>query len=357
MPSKPNILIIYTGGTIGMIQDPATGDLMPFQFDHLLEQIPELNRLDVNLHSIAFENPVDSSNMTPEIWQQIAQTIINNKEQHHGFVVLHGSDTMAYTASALSFMLQGLAKPVILTGSQLPMGIIRTDGKENFITAIEIAGARYPDGSPVVQEVAVYFEYRLYRGNRTKKVSAAHFNAIDSPNYPPLAEAGVDIRYHREALLIPEKITDVFDLRVSDDVHVIRLYPGMTRATLIHALQTPDMVAVVLETFGAGNAPSAYWFQQPIKDLIESGVTVVNVTQCLKGSVNMAKYTTGRGMLDAGVVSGWDITLEAALCKLKILAGRGKRGSQLAEAFQQNLAGEFTQHDKSLGTTFPNLTF
>lgn len=340
-----------------MIQDPATGDLMPFQFNHLLEQIPELNRLEVNLQSIAFEIPVDSSNMTPEIWQQIAQTIIDNRTKYHGFVVLHGSDTMAYTASALSFMLEGLAKPVILTGSQLPMGIIRTDGKENFITAIEIAGARYADGSPVVQEVAVYFEYRLYRGNRTKKVSAAHFNAIDSPNYPPLAEAGIDIRYHREALLVPEKHAETFDLRVCDDVHVIRLYPGMTRSTLIHALNTPNMVAVVLETFGAGNAPSAFWFQQPVKDLIQQGVTVVNVTQCLKGSVNMAKYTTGRGMMDAGVVSGWDITLEAALCKLKIFTGRGLRGDDLANAFSQNVAGEFTQQGKTVGTTFPNLTF
>jgi L-asparaginase len=356
MSGKPDILIIYTGGTIGMIQDPSTGDLMPFQFDHLLEQIPELNRLDVNLSSIAFEQPVDSSNMTPEIWQNIAQTIIDNRHKFHGFVVLHGSDTMAYTASALSFMLQGLAKPVILTGSQLPMGIIRTDGKENFITAIEIAGARYTDGTPIVQEVAVYFEYRLYRGNRTKKVSATHFNAIDSPNYPPLAEAGVDIRYHREALLIPENIADTFDLRICDDVHVIRIYPGMTRSTLIHALNTPDMVAVVLETFGAGNAPSAYWFQQPLKDLIEKGVTVVNVTQCLKGSVNMAKYTTGRGMLEAGVVSGWDITLEAALCKLKVLAGRGYKGAELAQAFSLNMAGEFTFSANGNGTSFPGIT-
>jgi L-asparaginase len=338
--SQASILIIYTGGTIGMIQDAETGELQPFDFNHLLEQVPELKRLEVHLDTHAFRQPVDSSNMHPGIWQEIAAMIVQKKGDYHGFVILHGSDTMAFTASALSFMLAGLGKPVILTGSQLPMGIIRTDGKENFITSIEIAAARHRDGSPLIQEVAVYFEYRLYRGNRTTKVSASHFNAFDSPNFPSLAEAGVDIRYNHEALLVPEQRATEFDLRVKQGVVLVKLYPGITATMLQHMLNTPIADVIVMETFGAGNAPSAPWFLHELERAVKDGKVIVNVTQCLRGQVDMSRYSTGIGMLMAGVCGGRDLTSEAAVTKAMVLLGRGLQGQDLHQMMATPLAGE-----------------
>lgn len=325
-----------------MIQEPSTGELRPFDFNHLLEQVPELNRLEVDLETYSFEQPVDSSNMTPTIWKELAEVIIHRKDQYQGFVVLHGSDTMAYTASALSFLLAGLGKPVILTGSQLPMGIIRTDGKENFITSIEIASARHMDGSPIVQEVAVYFEYRLYRGNRTTKISASHFDAFSSPNYPVLAEAGVDIRYNREALWIPEMRCYEFDLRLNQSVSIIKIFPGMSERSFRNQLEESATQAFILETFGAGNAPSHSWFTNAIRQTIVEGKAVINITQCLRGQVNMAKYTTGIGMMRAGVASGHDCTTEAAITKLMVLMGRGYFGTELSKAFTAPICGEIT---------------
>jgi L-asparaginase len=338
----PDILIIYTGGTIGMMQNPATGELSPFNFDHLMQQMPELHRIGVNVHTHSFRNPVDSSNMTPELWQKLAKLIVENESKYNGFVVLHGTDTMSYTASALSFMLAGLSKPVIFTGSQLPMGIIRTDGKENFITAVEIAAACYADGEPVVQEVAVYFEYRLYRGNRTTKVSASHFDAFASPNYPVLAEAGVDIQYNREALLIPEVKANRFRFDIDTNVAVIRVFPGITEPGLKHLLSVPGLRGAVIETYGAGNAPSAPWFLNALQDAIQRGIVLVNITQCLRGHVDMTRYATGVGMQKAGVINGFDATTEAAVTKLMVLLAAGDTLQETSRKFTSQIAGEFT---------------
>lgn len=335
------ILLIYTGGTIGMINDPVSGVLKPFDFEQLVEEIPELNRLDCNIETISFIEPIDSSNMTPDTWVKLVKMIEENYDFFDGFVVLHGTDTMAFTASAVSYMIENLKKPVVFTGSQLPIGIIRTDGKENLITAIEIASA-YSGNVPIVPEVSIYFEYKLFRGNRTTKLSANHFNAFESFNYPILAEAGIDIAYNIDDILpVPEGET-IFRYGIENDIFILKLYPGISKKLVHHFFTAPEIKAVVLETFGAGNATSYSWFLEELKEAISNGVIIVNVTQCKMGSVDQTKYETGKGLDELGLISGGDITSEAAITKLMYLLGNYDKNADIKSLFQQNLVGEIS---------------
>jgi L-asparaginase len=319
---KGRILLIYTGGTIGMWCDPRTGVLRPMDLALLAEQVPELQRVEVELGTISFEKPIDSSDMRPQDWLRIARIIAAHHAEYDGFVVLHGSDTMAYTASALSFLLEGLDKPVVLTGSQLPVGMIRTDARENLVTAIEIAAARDPDGSPMVPEVCIYFEYRLMRGNRTVKVHAERFEAFRSPNCPPLAEAGIHLRYDRSTILPRRSGGLRLHEGLDDRVALIHLYPGMRAAWLEAALAQADLQAAVLATFGSGNCPTDAVFLKVLRDAVDRGVLLVNVTQCVGGRVEQGRYVTSRALQEMGVVPGADLTIEAAITKLMVLLGR-----------------------------------
>ncbi len=342
MTQKPSILLIYTGGTIGMVKDYQSGALKAFNFDKLMEQIPELNHLNCTINSVSFDTPIDSSEMNIMHWQAITSIIEDNYAQYDGFVVLHGSDTMAYTASALSFMLLNLRKPVILTGSQLPIGDLRTDAKENLITSIEIA-ATQNNGIPVVQEVGLYFEYKLYRGNRTTKVSSEHFEAFSSPNYPPLAESGVHLKFDHNHLLKPlaNKSLKVFT-KMSNEIIVLKIFPGMPIEVLESLFNNSYIRGILLETYGAGNAPTSPWFLDLIKKAIDRNVVIVDVTQCVSGSVSLGHYETSVGLSNLGVISGRDITTEAALTKLMYLLGGNKSVREIKEEFENNLCGEIS---------------
>ncbi|MBD5226530.1 MAG: type I asparaginase [Bacteroidales bacterium] len=340
---RPRILMIYTGGTIGMIENPDTRALEPFDFDHLLDNVPKLKMLDFDIDSYQFEKPIDSSAMNPEHWGAISKVIGDNYDRYDGFVVLHGTDTMAYTASALSFMLEGLDKPVIITGSQLPIGEVRTDGEENLIAAIQVAAARNRDGSPKVREVAILFQNYLLRGNRSTKHSADDFDAFKSNNYPPLANIGLDITYNRDALrkdYSEKPLTLHYDMDTS--VVYLELFPGMTKETVSHILNAPGLKGVVLKTFGAGNGPNVDWFLDALKEAISRGIVIVNVTQCPNGKVMPERYQTGLEMTRAGVVSGHDLTSEAAITKLMYLFGLGMSRDQVRRGMQVSLRGELT---------------
>ncbi len=322
-----------------MMQDAKTRILKPFNFNALTKHVPELERFDVKIDSIAFKHPIDSSNMHPKIWVELATIIETNYNKYDGFVILHGSDTMSYTASALSFMLENLAKPVILTGSQLPIGIIRTDGKENLITAIEIAAAKIKS-KPIVPEVAIYFEYRLYRGNRTLKYNSAHFDAFKSPNYPSLAEAGVEIQYNNKYIQKSSTKKLVVHKQLENDIFILKLFPGISRKLTESILTNKDAKAIIIETFGSGNAPTDKWFIDALSNAIKSGKIILNITQCLEGEVIQGKYETSSMLQKIGVVGGGNMTSEAAVTKLMYLLGRHKNVSAINKELQKNLRGE-----------------
>lgn len=338
---RRKVLIIYTGGTIGMVHDSESGALRPFDFDHVKTQVPELNQIEVDLEGLSFEDPIDSSNMTPEVWSLLVVHIKEHYEDFDGFVVLHGSDTMAYTASALSFMIENLTKPVILTGSQLPIGMIRTDGKENLITAIEIA-ATYEKDKALIPEVAIYFEYKLYRGNRTHKYNAEHFMAFRSSNYPLLAEAGIEVEFNRNYIRKPAEGPTQFHIEMDPGVFILKLFPGISEDMVRHALLTPGMKALVLETFGSGNAPSSMWFLQALAEAINQGLIVLNVTQCSEGAVEQGRYETSSALNHIGVISGHDITTESACTKLMFLLANRSSTNEILHNLQVSLCGEVT---------------
>ena len=379
---RSSILIIYTGGTIGMKTDAETGTLVPFDFSGIYDEFPSLKRLRVDIEVLTLSPVIDSSNVSPDNWLELARLIRDNYARYDGFVVLHGTDTMSYTASALSFLLENLRKPVVFTGSQIPIGVLRTDGRENLITAIEIAGARR-DGRPVVPEVSLYFQNRLFRANRTTKRSAEALNAFRSYNYPPLAEVGVSISYNLTAIRQPDGFSNESEIAAPPDsrsdpmqiatklgnksdalriatklgnksdalriatklgngIALIKLFPGIGEPVLQAMLAAPGLRAVVLETFGTGNAPTSEWFIRLLEEAISRGIQIVNITQCGGGSVSMERYETGLRLQKIGVLCGYDLTTEAAVTKLMYLLGKELPAESLREAMRKSLRGEIT---------------
>ena len=339
---KPKILLIYTGGTIGMIKDVDTGALKAFDFNNILNRIPELRLLDCEIETVSFDVPIDSSNMNPKYWADIAEIIKSNYKTFDGFVVLHGSDTMSYSASALSFMLENLCKPVIFTGSQLPIGDLRTDAKENLITSIQIASLQ-ENGTPIIKEVGLYFEYKLYRGNRTTKINAEHFEAFESLNYPHLAESGVHININEEFLWHAQSHDDlIVRTKMNTNVGILKLFPGISRPIIEAVLTSKLIEGLVLETYGSGNATTESWFIDLIKKAISNGLHIINVTQCAGGSVAMGQYETSSQLKSIGVISGKDITTEAAITKLMYLLGENIEQSEFKKIFETSLRGEMS---------------
>ncbi|HSD06329.1 asparaginase [Flavobacterium sp.] len=338
--SKPKILLIYTGGTIGMRKDFETGALKAFNFSKLLHSIPELQLLDCEIDTFSFENPIDSSDMNPEHWADMARTIEKNYLDFDGFVVLHGSDTMSYSASALSFMFENLSKPIIFTGSQLPIGDLRTDAKENLITAIQIASLQ-ENGAPLIKEVCLYFEYKLYRGNRTTKINAEHFRAFVSPNYPFLVESGVHLKINSDLFLETNAEDSLkVNTHLDNNVAIIKMFPGINKKVLTAILNSEGLKGIVLETYGAGNAPTEGWFLNLLQSAINKGLYIVNVTQCAIGSVSMGQYETSTTMKKLGIISGKDITTEAAITKLMYLLAQNIPQEDFKIAFETSLRGE-----------------
>jgi L-asparaginase len=337
---KPKILLIYTGGTIGMVKDFETGALKSFDFNELLSKIPELHLLDCQIETHSFDIPIDSSNMNISNWQKMAKIIEKNYSNFDGFVVLHGSDTMSYSASALSFMLENLSKPVIFTGSQLPIGDLRTDAKENLITAIQVASLQI-DKQPALQEVCLYFEYKLYRGNRTTKISAEHFNAFASPNFPELAESGVHLKVNKD-LILKAKPTQKLKVHTNfdDNVAILKIFPGINKNVLATFFAIPNLKGIVLETYGSGNAPTEEWFVQILEKAINNNIHVINVTQCSGGTVSMGNYETSTQLKNIGVISGKDITTEAAITKLMYLLGQNLEHKSFKNLFETEIRGE-----------------
>lgn len=341
--NNARVLLIYTGGTIGMVENLETGALEPFNFSHLKSNVPEIKRLNFTVETYLFDPPIDSSDVSPEKWREMAKVIENHYDAYDGFVILHGTDTMAYTASAMSLMFENLTKPVIFTGSQLPIGKLRTDGKENLITALEIAADKDADGNPVVPELCIYMQNLLMRGNRTIKVNAENFSAFNSPNYPYLAEAGINIRYDEKFILRPDYTKPVvFNYAIDHHMVILKLFPGINEDVVRAHLSIPGLRGVVLETYGSGNALSDKWFIDLLKDAVERGIVIVNVSQCFYGSVEMHRYENGQHLEKVGLISGYDITTEAALAKLMILFGEGKTPEEVKKLMTVSLCGEIT---------------
>lgn len=342
---KSSILLIYTGGTIGMKQDPAAQALKPFDFSQILEEVPELGKFAYKIDSYTFSPLIDSSDVEPGLWVSLVNLIESRYDEYDGFVILHGTDTMAYSASALSFMIEGLTKPVIFTGSQLPIGVPRTDGKENLISSVEIAAAKDNNGHALVPEVCICFDNILMRGNRTTKVNSDNFRAFSSENCPQLAEAGISIRYNQSIIRKPKdwSTRPVFHTSLDTRVSILKLHPGITEQVIEHILCGTESRAVIIETYGAGNAPSKEWFISLINKALAAGKIILNVTQCLAGSVNMDIYATGKSLKDAGVCNGYDCTTESALAKLFHLMGIHANNQHVKEMLEVDLRGEMSK--------------
>lgn len=346
MTKIPKILLIYTGGTIGMVRDFKTGALKNFNFNKLLKHIPEINHLNCTVESVSFDEPIDSSNMAPDQWVFLCEVIESTYETYDGYVILHGSDTMSYTASALSFMFENLSKPVIFTGSQLPIGDLRTDAKENLITSIQIAAAQKKDGTSRISEVCLYFEHVLYRANRTTKMNAEQFEAFTSPNFPPLGESGVHLKFFKRYIYTPEKRNPLkVRKHLDNNIVVLKIFPGISEKVVQSILSIPGLKGVVLESYGSGNAPNKAWFIKLLKDAIESGIYIVNVSQCSKGRVSMGKYETSIELKKIGLISGLDITTESALVKLMYLLGQNIPKNNFKSLFETSLRGEIRNTD------------
>jgi L-asparaginase len=343
MTNKPSILLIYTGGTIGMIKDYKTKALKTFDFSQIVDKIPELQQLNCKIKSISFEEPIDSSNMNTKYYVDIVEIIEENYQKFDGFVVLTGSDSMSFASSAISFMLENLQKPVIFTGSQLPIGDLRTDAKENLITAIEIASAT-KKGAPIINEVCLYFEYKLYRANRTTKISAEQFEAFVSMNFPPLAESGVHLKFHEHLIHQPKKTANTLIVRkkLVDDVVFLKIFPGISDIVVKSILNIPNLKGVILETYGAGNAPNSENFIQLLKNAINKGIKIINVTQCESGRVLMGHYDTSLLLKKIGVIDGKDITSESAVAKLMYLLNENLSTEDFKCFFEKSLRGEIT---------------
>ena len=334
------VLIIYTGGTIGMVNHPKTGALIPFDFEQIKQNVPELDRLNYDLAVHSFDPILDSSNMNPDVWAELVGIIAAKYEEFDGFVILHGSDTMAYTASALSFMLENLSKPVVLTGSQLPIGEIRTDAKENLITALEIAATK-KGGKSMVPEVCIYFDYQLFRGNRSIKYNSEKFEAFRSPNYPKLAEAGVHLSFFSNYIQHQPKKELKVHYKMNTNIGVLKLYPGISR-NAVEAITKSAVDAIVLETFGSGNTTTASWFLDCLQYAIDAGKVIVDISQCQGGSVELGKYDTSKRLQQMGIVSGFDMTFEATTTKLMFLLGQELNTEEMAKAMEESLRGELT---------------
>ncbi|NQW35522.1 MAG: asparaginase [Flavobacteriales bacterium] len=339
MSKQRNILLVYTGGTIGMMKDPKTGALRAFNFDKLLKNIPELNLLDCKISTQSFAKPIDSSDMNTEYYIDLVEIIEQNYDDFDGFVVLSGSDTMAYASSAISFMLENLSKPVIFTGSQLPIGDLRTDAKENLITAIQIA-ASYINDIPTVPEVALYFEYQLYRANRTTKINAEHFEAFTSLNYPPLATSGVHLKFNKEAIMPYNKKVLIVRKILDTNIAILKLFPGITKTTISSTLNIKNIKGIIIETYGSGNAPTSIWFIELLKKAIKKGIFIINVTQCSGGSVTLGQYDTSMQLKKIGIIDGKDITTESAVGKCMYLLGAKISSKDFKSVFETSLRGE-----------------
>lgn len=342
--NNSRILLIYTGGTIGMCRNSSTGALQPFDFSQLNSHIPELAHLNTQIDVHTFNPPIDSSDMTPQLWISLVSDIAKVYNDYDGFVILHGTDTMSYTASALSFMFENLTKPIILTGSQLPIGQPRTDGKENLITSVEIAAAKRPDGQAMVPEVCIYFNWKLLRGNRTMKHSSDEFNAFKSFNFPNLANAGVDLVYHEANIRRPDPTKPMRPLMsIDNNVIIFSIFPGIREDIIRHVLTTPDLKGVVMRTFGSGNAPQLPWLKEAIAEATARGKVIVNVSQCMQGCIEMGRYSTGYQLKEAGVVSGRDMTVECAVTKLMCLLSQYSDIDTVRQLMTKDLRGELSE--------------